>query len=125
MPNNWRAAMSIERVGAGASRRGVLASAGLLAVAAAWPGRGRAARRHAVVIDKMAFGASPPGVKAGDTVTWTNRDLVRHTATARNGAFDLDLPPGASASAVMGRAGAVAYYCRYHPAMRAEISVGG
>jgi len=63
-------------------------------------------------------------VKVGDTITWTNRDIVRHTATARNGAFNLDLPPGASASAVMSRAGAVRYYCRYHPAMRGEISVG-
>jgi plastocyanin len=63
-------------------------------------------------------------VKVGDTITWTNRDIVRHTATARSRAFDLDLPPGASASAVMSRAGAVPYYCRYHPAMRGEISVG-
>lgn len=107
-----------------ASRRGVLASAGAMAVVAAWPEQWKAARGHVVVIEKMVFGAAPPGVKAGDTVTWTNRDIVRHTATARNGAFDLDLPPGDSASAVMRRSGAFLYYCRYHPAMRSEISVG-
>lgn len=107
------------------SRRGVLVAAAGLGLAAAAPARasGGRGRNHVIVIDKMAFGAAPPGIKAGDTVTWTNRDLVRHTATARNGAFDVDLPPGASGSAVMGRAGAVAYYCRYHPAMRAQLSV--
>ena len=106
-------------------RRAVLAWAAVLAAGATLPVRAQAVRRrHVVVVDKMVFGPPPAGVRAGDTVTWTNRDIVRHTATARNGAFDLDLPPGASASAVMGRAGVVAYYCRYHPAMRGEVSVG-
>ncbi|MEN5176473.1 cupredoxin domain-containing protein [Brevundimonas diminuta] len=115
--------MSVDQGKGERSRRDVLASAAILTLAAAWPARA-AGRRHVVVIDKMAFGAPPSGVKVGDTITWTNRDIVRHTATARNGAFNLDLPPGASASAVMSRAGAVPYYCRYHPAMRGEISVG-
>lgn len=107
------------------SRRGVLVAAAGLGLAAAAPARasGGRGRNHVIVIDKMAFGATPPGIKVGDTVTWTNRDVVRHTATARNGVFDVDLPPGASGSAVMGRAGAIPYYCRYHPAMRAQISV--
>lgn len=110
---------------AGADRRDVLVYAAFLAAGAILPARAQAVgRRHVVIVDKMAFGPSPTGVKAGDTVTWTNRDIVRHTATARNGAFDVDLSPGASASAVMRRAGVVAYYCRYHPAMRSEISVG-
>lgn len=125
MPNNWPAAMSIEPDGAGTGRRELLAWTAILAVGGALPMRAQAVRRrHVVIIDKMVFGAPPAGVRAGDTVTWTNRDIVRHTATARNGAFDLDLPPGASASAVMGRSGVVAYYCRFHPAMRGEISVG-
>lgn len=111
------------------SRRGVLTSAALLPLAAVLSGRpaqaasDRPRRNHEVVVDRMAFGAAPTGVKAGDAVTWTNRDIVAHTATARNGTFDVDLPPGASASAVMRRSGAVPYYCRYHPTMRSQISV--
>lgn len=124
MLNSWPA-MSTDRAKSGLSRRGVLASAALLTLAPALPARaaGGRGRTHAIVIDKMVFGAAPTGVKVGDTITWTNRDVVRHTATARNGAFNVDLPPGASASAVMSRAGAIPYYCRFHPAMQAQISV--
>lgn len=128
MPNSWLI-MSAEARTTDLSRRGVLTSAALLPLAAILSARpaqatsGRGKRNHVVIVDKMAFGAAPAGVKAGDTVTWTNRDIVAHTATARNGAFDVDLPPGASASAVMSRSGVIAYYCRYHPAMRAQISV--
>lgn len=119
MLNSWPA------MSADLSRRGVLASAVLLTTAPALAARAASGRgrTYTIVVDKMAFGASPTGIKVGDTVTWTNRDLVRHTATARNGAFDVDLPPGASASAVMTRAGAVAYFCRFHPAMRAQLNV--
>lgn len=125
MPSSWPA-MFGERASRGLSRRGVLASAALLSLAPALPARamlrGRG-RNHVVFIDKMAFGAAPAGVKVGDTITWTNRDIVAHTATARNRAFDLDLAPGASGSVVMSRAGTIAYYCRYHPAMRAQVIV--
>ncbi|AYG96212.1 hypothetical protein D8I30_00240 [Brevundimonas naejangsanensis] len=99
-----------------------MTAAALAALAPALPARA-GGRSHVIVVDKMAFGAAPMGIKVGDTVTWTNRDIVRHTATARNGAFNVDLPPGASASAVMNRAGTIAYYCRFHPAMQAQISV--
>ncbi|WP_205570728.1 plasmid stabilization protein [Brevundimonas naejangsanensis] len=114
--------MSTDRAKRGLSRRGVLTAAALAALAPALPARA-GGRSHVIVVDKMAFGAAPMGIKVGDTVTWTNRDIVRHTATARNGAFNVDLPPGASASAVMNRAGTIAYYCRFHPAMQAQISV--
>src|SRR5690606_16422803 len=113
--------MSGDRRG-GLSRRGVLASAAALTLAPALPAMA-AARTHAIVIDKMKFGPTPANVKVGDTVTWQNRDMFRHTATARNRAFDVDLPPGASGSAVMRTAGTVAYYCRFHPAMQAQLSV--
>jgi plastocyanin len=38
-----------------------------------------------VTIDKLVF--SPVAVKAkvGDTITWTNKDIVAHTATVRGG----------------------------------------
>lgn len=119
MLNSWPA------MSADLSRRGVLACAALLPLAPALPARAASGRgrTYTIIVDKMAFGAAPPGIKVGDTVTWTNRDIVRHTATARNGAFNVDLPPGASASAVMSRAGAIPYYCRFHPAMQAQLSV--
>ena len=102
------------------SRRMLLMSAGALAVA---PTLSAAARTHTIVVDKMKFGPAPTGVRVGDSVAWVNRDMFRHTATARNGAFDVDLPPGATGTAVMRVAGTFAYACRFHPAMTGQIVV--
>jgi plastocyanin len=89
----------------------MLAFAALGCAAPAW------AKQHTIVIEKMRFGAVPADLRAGDTIVWINRDPVRHTATARDRSFDLDLPPRASGRTVVERAGAVAFYCRFHPAM--------
>ena len=58
------------------------------------PGGGGAAHLHVVVIDKMKFGAVPRGLHAGDTIIWVNRDIFRHTATAADRSFDVDLAAG-------------------------------
>ena len=104
------------------SRRMLLMSAGALAVAPALP-VAAAPRTHTILIDKMKFGPAPSGVRVGDTVAWVNRDLFRHTATARNQVFDVDVQPGATGTATMRTAGTLAYYCRFHPAMTGQIIV--
>jgi plastocyanin len=76
-----------------------------------------------VTIDKVAFGNIPTHVQVGDTVEWSNRDFVAHTATAQDGSFDVDLMPGKSGLAVLKRSGKVRFYCRYHPTMVGEINV--
>ena len=83
-----------------------------------------APRTHVVVIDKMKFGAMPAGVRAGDRITWVNRDMFKHTATAKDGGFDVDLPAGAKATVVVRKAGAISVTCRYHPGMKAVLKVG-
>lgn len=82
-----------------------------------------AGRHHIVVIDGMKFGAVPSGVRVGDTIEWVNRDIFRHTATARDGSFNVDLPAGAKAAVTVKRAGAVAFFCRYHPGMTGTLIV--
>ena len=82
-----------------------------------------APRTHVVIIDKMKFGATPVGVKAGDTIVWDNRDLFRHTATARNGDFSVDLPAGSRGKAVVRTPGTIAFTCRFHPGMRGVLRV--
>lgn len=133
MPNRWPPVMSTDVIRSGLSRRNLLGSAVLLPVAVtmlAAKGHAQTARprptnghTHVILIDRMVFAPAPRNIKVGDTVTWTNRDLVRHTATARNGAFNVDLPAGASASAVMAKAGRLDYFCRYHPAMQSQLTV--
>lgn len=63
-------------------------------------------------------------VGAGGTVRWHNADSARHTVTAADESFRLDLPAGTSAELTFPTAGAFAYVCEIHPSMRGEIVVG-
>lgn len=78
-------------------------------------------RAHTIVMQNMRFGPVPAGIRAGDTILWVNRDVVPHTATARNRTFDVVLAAGRSARTVVRAPGTIAFYCRYHPAMRAAL----
>jgi len=76
-----------------------------------------------VRIEKLAF--APPQVSAhvGDTIEWVNADFVAHTATARNGAWDVMIPANATKSVVLKADGTVDYYCKLHPNMTGSVSV--
>ena len=87
------------------------------------PPASAAPRSYTVVIDKMKFGPVPATLRAGDRITWVNKDMFRHTATAKDKSFDLDLQPGASGTVVVRKAGAITVICRYHPGMRAILKV--
>lgn len=76
-----------------------------------------AAATHVVVIDKMKYSAVPP-LKVGDTVIFVNKDMFRHTVTAQNNRFNLDLMPGARGSIRVNSPGQATFYCKYHPGMR-------
>ena len=76
-----------------------------------------------IKIEKLAF--TPPEVSAhiGDTIQWVNADFVAHTATARNGAWDVMIPPNATKSIVLKADGTVDYYCKFHPNMTGQVMV--
>ncbi|MFC3071111.1 cupredoxin domain-containing protein [Phenylobacterium soli] len=80
-------------------------------------------RTFTVTIADMAFGPAPADARVGDHIRFVNADMFEHTATARDGAFDLDLAPKASGEAVLSRAGQLAFYCRFHPGMTGVIAV--
>jgi plastocyanin len=82
-----------------------------------------AARTLTITIKDLAFGPLPSEVRVGDTLQWVNDDIFDHTATARNGAFDLKLAPKASGTVVLKRPGTYDIYCRYHPGMKLRIVV--
>lgn len=79
-----------------------------------------AAATHVIVIDQMKYTAVPP-LKVGDTVVFENKDMFRHTVTASNNSFNLDLMPGAKGSLHINSAGHAAFYCKYHPGMRGTM----
>ncbi len=97
----------------------ILASLPLIAAATA----ASAPSKHSIVIEHMRFGAVPTDIKTGDTIVWINRDIVAHTATARDGSFDVELPAGGKAETRVANPGTIAFYCRYHPTMRGSLVV--
>ena len=63
-------------------------------------------------------------VAAGDRITWTNKDFVPHSVTAKASAIESgDLTEGKTFSYVAGKPGEIAYICRLHPVMRGTIVV--
>ncbi|PWG01281.1 cupredoxin domain-containing protein [Sphingosinicella humi] len=78
---------------------------------------------HTVVMDKMKFGPVPKNIRAGDTILWVNRDMFRHTATARDKSFNIDLPAGKSGKTVIRKSGKIPFYCIFHPGMKGQLVV--
>ena len=82
------------------------------------------AATRGVDIRDFAFSRRTVEVRVGDTVRWTNRDSVAHTATARNGSFDTGLlSEGESASVRFTSAGTYRYVCTPHPDMTGTVVV--
>src|SRR5262245_50625969 len=100
--------------------RYVAVPAMILLAAACVPAR---AATIQVSMDNLQISPEVVSAKVGDTIEWINRDMFAHTATARNGDFDVTLPPKKSATLVLKKTGTVDYYCRYHPNMKASLKV--
>jgi plastocyanin len=78
---------------------------------------------YVVVLKDMAFGSLPAGLHVGDTIVWRNEDIFRHTATANDKSFDVDLEPGAEGKIELKTAGDIAFFCRFHPGMTGTLAV--
>jgi plastocyanin len=76
-----------------------------------------------VVITNLEFSPAEVSAKVGDTIEWVNKDLFAHTATARNGDWDVTIPPKKTVTLVLKKAGMIDYYCRFHPNMKATLAV--
>ncbi len=98
-------------------------AASIAASLTAAPPAAAAPQTHVVVIDKMKFGPLPAQVRRGDVIVWVNGDMFRHTATASNGSFNVDLAPGAKGKTMVRASGAIPFLCKYHPTMRGVLRV--
>lgn len=78
-----------------------------------------------VTIDDYKFGPQDIKVKVGSTVTWTNKDSVRHNVVGVNN----DLPEGKligrgeTYTYTFTKAGVFNYICTPHPYMKASVTV--
>jgi plastocyanin len=83
-----------------------------------------AAASGGVTIQGFAFRPATIAIDQGDTVTWTNRDGVAHSATSDDGSFDTGLiEKGRGAAHTFQRAGTFSYHCTPHPDMTATVVV--
>ncbi len=117
-----------------ASKRGrsALATAGvasalhLLGAGSAASGQDQTASTSAtatVNIRDFSFRPATLKVSRGTTVTFANRDSVRHTAT-RGGSFDTGrIRAGRAKSVRFGSSGTYRYHCSIHPEMRGKVVV--
>ena len=63
-------------------------------------------------------------VAVGDRITWTNRDFVPHSVTAKERGIESgDLTEGKSWTYVARAPGQIDYICRLHPVMHGLIVV--
>jgi plastocyanin len=76
-----------------------------------------------ITMAQIAYAPAQVSAHVGDTIEWTNEDIVAHTATARNGAWDVMVEPKSKGRVTLKSAGAIEYYCRFHPNMVGSIMV--
>jgi plastocyanin len=76
-----------------------------------------------IVMENLAISPAETNARIGDTIEWINKDVFVHTATARNGDFDVTMQPKTTVTSVLKKAGTIEYYCRFHPNMKAVLTV--
>jgi plastocyanin len=76
-----------------------------------------------VKMEKLGFVPAQISAHVGDTIEWVNSDFVAHTATARDGSWDVLIPVNAKKTVVLKTEGTVEYYCKFHPNMTGRILV--
>ncbi len=72
---------------------------------------------------EIAYAPAQVSAHVGDTIEWTNDDIVTHTATVRNGGWDVMIEPKGKGSITLKSSGTIEYYCRLHPNMVGSITV--
>ena len=76
-----------------------------------------------ITIDKLVYNPATVQAKVGDTVEWINKDLLAHTATARNHDWNVTIGPKKTGKVVLKKPGTVDYYCTFHPNMKAQLVI--
>ena len=77
-----------------------------------------------ISMENLVISPAAATAKIGDTIELVNEDIFVHTATARNGDWDVTMPPKKTVTLVLKKAGTIDYYCRFHPNMKATLTVG-
>jgi amicyanin len=77
-----------------------------------------------VKIDNFTFGPAELTVRAGTTITWTNRDDIPHTVVSTDKAFKSKvLDTDEQYSSTFHTPGTFSYFCSIHPKMTGKVVV--
>ena len=76
-----------------------------------------------ITMENLVIAPAEASAKVGDTIEWINKDILAHTATARNGDWDVTISPKKTVTMVLKKPGTIEYYCRFHPNMKATLNV--
>lgn len=76
-----------------------------------------------ITIEKLVYNPASVQAKVGDTIEWINKDPYAHTATARNGDWNVMIGPKKTARLVLKKPGTVDYYCKFHPNMKGKLII--
>src|SRR5712671_1788008 len=76
-----------------------------------------------ISMEDLVIAPAEASAKVGDTIEWVNKDVFAHTAPARNGDWDVTIPPKKTVTLVLKKGGTIDYYCRFHPNMKAVLTV--
>jgi plastocyanin len=82
-----------------------------------------APKTYVVTMTNMDFSPKTLTAHVGDTIQWVNKDIFRHSATAKDGSFDVDIDVGQSGSTKLTKPGNVQVTCKYHPTMTQQVLV--
>jgi plastocyanin len=100
----------------------LLVAAWPLVAAPARPARA-APRGHPVEIRAFQFAPATLTVRVGDTLAWTNHDMVPHTVAAPGSWDSGSIAANATWRYTASRAGRFDYACAFHPGMKATLVV--
>jgi plastocyanin len=95
----------------------------LIALAACCTAAPAYAETIQITMENLVVSPAAATAKVGDTIEWINKDVFAHTATARNGDWDVAIPPKKTVRLVLKKAGSIEYYCRFHPNMKATLTI--
>ena len=98
----------------------VLIAAALAFGASAGPTHAKTVR---ILMQNLVIKPAVAVARVGDTVEWTNDDIVDHTATARDGGFEVIIAAKERATIVLTQAGTVEYFSRFHPIMKGRLKI--
>ncbi len=101
-----------------------LAVLALAGAASWWWAKEPTPEHHRLSIQNLEFEQISASVDVGDTITWTNLDIVPHTVTDANGEWDSgEMASGVTFSLVIEDLDTLSFLCRYHPTMTGMIEV--